>query len=149
MNNFVCALPKTCGVNHFWALQSLQVEAGFIWYFLILIYCDFICLLMWPESGLKVNTSYLRKTKIVPKQASSVTEGLSQNIVIEILSHCSLLQLLCGGVFQSIPYRYICIEALLHIWSYSGFQFAQIQKCNWLKTTVFLYKSAISIGNRL
>ena len=47
---------------------------------------------MWPESGLKVNTSYLRKTKIVPKQASSVTEGLSQNIVIEILSHCSLLQ---------------------------------------------------------
>ena len=25
-----CALPKTCGVNHFGALQSLQVNAGFI-----------------------------------------------------------------------------------------------------------------------
>ena len=60
------------------------------------------------------------KNTIVPKHGSNLIEGLSQNIVLQIVV---------------IPYMeeyfsayLLCTETLLHIENYSGFQFGHMQK---------------------
>ena len=60
------------------------------------------------------------KNTIVPKQGSNLTEGLSQNIVLQFV--------VISYMEEYFSAYFLCIETLLHIENYLQFQFGHMRK---------------------